>query len=115
MHEPFYFTGAYVLGMLAAISYKVLVPALKHRMRQEFQLRLLVIPSVVGIMLALPLVFMALPALGPPRGVFVSDFAYAFFTAYTVLDVVSDLFRLQEEWKRYIERKTGRPPVDPTG
>lgn len=116
MEQLFYFSGAYIIGLIAALSYKIAIPIVKHRMRQEFKLRLLIIPYSVGMMVTLPLVFMVLPALGPPRGEFISDFAYAFFTAYGTMDITADLFRLQEEVRRYLERSIGKTPngVDDT-
>lgn len=111
MDGPIYVSWAYALGVIAALSYKVIVPVLKHRMRQEFKLRLLIIPSVAGLMVSLPLVFMALPAFGPPRGVFLSDLAYAFVTTYAFMDITADLFRLQDDIREYFDRKIGKTPA----
>ncbi|MEK7073074.1 MAG: hypothetical protein AAB974_01405 [Patescibacteria group bacterium] len=103
------YTGwAYALGLIAALSYKVIIPVVKHRLRQEFRLRLLIVPFGAGLLVSLPLVFMALPSLGPPRGVFFSDLVYAFVTTYAFMDITADLFRLQEDIRLYLDRKIGK-------
>ncbi|TAK05304.1 hypothetical protein EPO33_05060 [Patescibacteria group bacterium] len=108
---PFYTSWAYLFGLIAALSYKIIMPVVKHRMRREFRLRLFIIPYCVGMMVTLPLVFMALPSLGPPRGDFFSDFAYAFVTTYAFMDITADLFRLQEEIRQYLDREIGSSPA----
>ncbi len=106
------YTGwAYALGLIAALSYRIIVPVVKHRLRQEFRLRLLIIPFGAGLVVSLPLVFMALPSLGPPRGVFLSDLIYAFVTTYAFMDITADIFRLQELISLYLERKMGKTPA----
>lgn len=111
MDAQTYVGWVYGLGIIAAFFYKLVVPVLKHRLRQEFRMRLLIIPSIVGLMVSLPLVFMALPALGPPRGVFLSDFINAFMTTYASMDITADLFRLQEDIRLYLDRKMGKTPA----
>lgn len=110
MGSPLYFSWAFVAGLLGAFSYKIVMSIMKYRMRQEFRLRLLIIPYVVSMMVTLPIVFIALPILGPPQGEFLKDLAYAFVTSYTFLDVTLSLGNLQDDIRRYLERKTGKKP-----
>lgn len=86
--SQFKFSWAYTTGMAAALLFSMADRFLKHAHSAEFRWWKLIKTHLLAFLIFFPVsVFVVLPALGPPKGVWKLDYMLAFLLTYFFINV----------------------------
>ncbi len=108
-----YFTWAYVVGALAAMSWKVTIGVYKKMPTRRFKWKKLLVPTGTAVIVSIPLVFLVMPHFGRPTGNVMGDMIYAYLTTYTLVDMTADVFTVINLLRAHFsEPGDPEPPAD---
>jgi hypothetical protein len=102
----FKFSWAYATGMMAAVAFSMADRFLKHVRSPEFRWWKLIKTHLLAFLIFLPIsVFMVLPALGPPKGVWKLDYMLSFLLTYFFITVGPKFIPVDDLWDNFLTPK----------
>ena len=103
----FTFDWAYATGMIAALLFSMTDRFLKHVRSKEFSWWKLIKTHLIAFFIFLPVsVFMVLPALGPPKGIWKLDYMLSFLLTYFFITVGPKFIPVDDLWDSFLTPKT---------
>jgi len=106
--SQFTFDWAYAVGMVAALLFSMTDRFLKHKHSGAFKWWKLIKTHFIAFLIFLPVsVFMVLPALGPPKGIWKLDYMLAFLLTHFFITVGPKFIPVDDLWNSFLTPKNG--------